>query len=461
MHELSLFEKWRLYTEGLTSPDNYINFGFYYMIGAALQRRVWIGPEHLCLYPNHYTILVGEPGIGKGILLKQVNNLLRYHKMPDPKAVLNGNLPNDISPTDRANMEAVAEADYRLAQGIVADEKTKVKSKSFERPLLFPVAADATTYEALVKAVAIAVRRRNFYAYDEKQGKETLKVYTHSSLCFCLEEIASLFRKRTEDVVNFLLQAYDCGDYVYDTKTQGKDSIKKCCLSLLGGTTPNFMQSTFDDRLLTEGFSSRTFFIFAAQNRKTQLWVPDLRQEQKEAYVDIQVHLEKLAHLFGRVSVSKEDEAWLEDWWVNEQRERSNTSSKLIAYYARKQIHVLKLAMCIHFAESLDMIIPRSAFQKAIDMLAKEEKTMHYALGIDRSNPLSVPADKIYKDLLTNGKKTRKELLIDHWASLPQGADSLDSVIEYLTICGKIIQQTEKIEEQGIEKIYYDAIRQR
>lgn len=433
---LSNLEKWRELMSGFPSPDNYIDFGFYYMIGAALQRRVWTGPDHSRLYPNTYTILVGEPGVGKGLVIKQIMEILKHHSLPDPHAGTNGKLMEKVlTENDKIVMEQIAKDDYNLAQGGSA---SKEKQHS-EKPMLLPVAADATTYEALVRSVSRAIRRINYKEFDSNAGREVMKVYTHSSLCFCLEEISSLFRKRTEDTVHFLLQAYDCGDYTYDTKTQGKDRIKRCCVSLFGGTTPGFMQETFDDQLLTEGFASRTLFIFATKNRKTVMFVPPLTPAQEVFRKELIDHVEKLAYLHGKVEVDPETMQYLEEWWADQEAIRANASMKLNPYYARKNIHVLKLAMALHFADSLEMKIPRATFDKAIQVLSIEEKRMHLALGLDTKNPLAVPAQKICRYLQQVGRKTRKELLAEFWGTLVQGANDLDEILSFLESQGKLV----------------------
>ena len=87
-------EKWMKYMDGFSSPDCFIQFGFYYMINACLQRRVWCGPEHAPCYPNMYVILTGEPAVGKGLVIKQVASVIKHHKMDDPKEFGTKNLPN-------------------------------------------------------------------------------------------------------------------------------------------------------------------------------------------------------------------------------------------------------------------------------------------------------------------------------------------------------------------------------
>src|SRR6266404_1639703 len=219
------FDLWRNYTDGLISPDSYINWGYWYLISAALQRRVWIGPSHSPLFANQFTILVGEPGVGKGLVIKQVANILQHHKIKNPREI---NVVKDEI-VDKEFAKAVAESEYDKAYGQLNTTKQKEKGE-IEKPLLFPVAADATTFEALVHSLANSIRRINYEHFDEKSQRKIMSPYAHSSLCFCLEEMSSLFRKKAEAVVNLCIKAYDCGDYIYDTKTSGKDRVKNCCL---------------------------------------------------------------------------------------------------------------------------------------------------------------------------------------------------------------------------------------
>lgn len=452
------FDRWRNFTDGLISPDSYINFGYYYLIASSLQRRVWTGPEHCPLYPNLYIILVGEPGVGKGLVIKQVSELLHFHKMPDINS--KKYTDNTVTDADKKMMELIAKDDYDSAQH-QENSGSKDSRSGYEKPLLFPVAADATTYEALVRSMSKAIRRINYKKFNSNTNQNEMGIYTHSSLCFCLEEISSLFRKRTEDLVHFLLQTYDCGDYTYDTKTQGKDRIRKCCLNFFGGTTPGFMQSTFDDQLLTEGFSSRTLFIFSALNRKTTLFIPELTQEQRECRAHILLQMERLSQLYGKVEVDDQTEAWLEDWWKNAQANRPNTSIKLNPYYARKNITLFKIAMAVHFSDSVEMKLYRQDFEQAMVILEQAESRMHLALGFDSSNPLSSVTKRICNYIEKLGMKTRRELLAEFWNALPKGNDDLDVVLEHLESTNKIKQLTVKHPVLKQELIYYDVTQRR
>lgn len=427
------FEKWLLYTEGLSSPQSYINWGYYYLIAASLQRRVWCPPEHRKCYPNMYVPLVGPAGVGKGNVIRSVMEILQHHKLNTKEMKVS----NDMSPQEKAVAEAMVEAD-------INNSKEKLNSGKDDEPLLIPTAADAVTYEALIQQMARSMRRINYTEYSPTHGRNIMKIYGHSSLAFCLEEMASLFRKNTESMVNFLLQAYDCGDkYEYRTKTSGVDRVLRLCLNFCAGTTPEFMQEVFTDGLLSQGFSSRAFFIHATKNRKSQFFIPKLTDEQAEARDYLIAHVKKLTALYGQIHLDVATVQWLEDWWKTYDTTpsmRASSNHKLGPYYARKNIHVMKLGMSLHFGESEEMHIDLATFQRAIDILHEEEKTMHLALSYAGANPLAKLSTSVL-DVLRKCTKSYVDLLFDCRSSYNMRTE-MDEVLEYLAQTKQIVSES-------------------
>ena len=235
--KLENLERWRYYMKERSSPNSFIDWGFYYMMAASLQRRVWVGAEGAELFPNIYVVLVSDPGIGKGLVIDPVSDMLAYHK--EERINVNKGIQPDVN-ADEINEMMMDASEQRYNPHL----SSKIQN---EKRLLLPKAPDAITFEALVSSTAEAIR---YISYKDADGKT--KIYSHSSIYFSLEEISSLFRKHTEDTVNFLMRAYVCKDYKYKTKTQGEASIKRCCLNLLGGTQPHFIQKLFGDELLTD-----------------------------------------------------------------------------------------------------------------------------------------------------------------------------------------------------------------
>ncbi len=217
------YDRWRLLTKRLTSPDSWIDFGWWFIISSCLQRRVWLygsGEDGGELYPNLYGCFVGPPGLGKGIVLTPIARILKYHK-------------NEKTPLIQTNT-----------------------GKEFQP--LFPVGADSITFEELLCDVARSIRH-----LPTVNGK----VYAYTSYIFVLEELDSLFKRKTQDVIAFLKNAYDCKDYNYKTKHQGNDLLRKLCVSFIAGTQSDFLFEARKNNLFGQGFASRTLFLFEKQER--------------------------------------------------------------------------------------------------------------------------------------------------------------------------------------------------
>jgi len=430
-------EHWNNYCSGLSSPENFIQWGFLYTIGASLQRRVWIGSGEDECFPNSYVILVGEPGIGKGLVLKRVSACLRHWSLKDA-LILDHNAKSE---TDKAMAKAVIEKDTQDAQK--NEQQTSSPQAPLIDPLLIPIAPDDITYESLTRSTAQAYRRHN---YINEEGK--MKPYGHSSIAFVLPEFSSLMKKHSENTVNYLLGLYDCPkDFEYKTKNSGQDRVRRGCINLIAGTTPGFMQETFSDRLLSEGFTSRTFYIFANKNRKNQAFIPSLTAEQKESQKVILEHIRKLTTLYGPVQIDKETIDWIEAWWDkdnNERHNRANRSLKMVPYYSRKNIHMFKVAMQKHFMESLEMRIPLSCFQWAASYLHEEEKNMHFAITMTETNPLAKVANRVLA-FLKSGKKNWVDLVGETYGIAKKS--ELEEALTMLQETNQVVVRAE--EEEG------------
>ena len=443
-------ESWWSYTNGLSSPNNFVKWGYVYTIAACLQRRVWIGDNDSQLFPNMQVILVGDPGVGKGLVIKAVTSLVKHWQRKDKSK--EDFMPDLVAMTELATQaQIVQEAGNEQANKQEYQGHMAKGGKEVIKPLLFPVAADATTFEALVEAVSESITHINYVKHNP-DGTKSLGHYGHCSLCFLLPELSSLLRKRTNDTVNYLLGLYDCPlDFEYRTKNSGRDRVRRGCINLLAGTTPGFIQSTFDDSLLDEGFTSRTFFIYAAKNRKNQAFIPALTLEQLEHKQVLLKHIKKLSGLYGQVQMGEGVREFVEEWWDRVETNknlRPNKSTKLMPYYARKNIHLLKVAMCIHFGESTDMTLPLDAVMKAKDLLDNEELEMHKAIVIHTNETTKLTAKIL--DTLKGGRKNYVELLCDCHGSY-KTREELDKALDLLQTMEqvKISLETDEITEKS------------
>ena len=317
-------DKWTFLTKDLEAPQVYIDFAWWFAVSAALERRVYFGDIARPLFCNSYVLLVGPPAIGKGTSMREARQLLHYalRLSPEGKPILN---------RDR------------------------------EPYALFHSLPDTTTFESLVWDMAECTN-----AYIRKDGS----IYSHASAYFLLEELSSLFRKnKSEDVSRLLLNLYDCTEYEYKTRTKGKAHIRNGCLSLLAGTTLDFVRQAESAGLLGEGLFSRMFIVYADEPRHVKFNYSDLSKEQLQAQKDLREYLKKLSTLYGQIHVPPDVIKWQEDWWQEEyKRLRAYNDDKLMNFFGRRKLQVYKLAAALHYSEFTDPEIPLPTWTRAADI---------------------------------------------------------------------------------------------
>jgi len=375
-----MISSWLELTSNLISPIPFKTMAFYTMIGACMERRVWIGSiDWMPLFPNLYTIMVGPPASGKSLTLKAAYSVL-----------------------------------------------SEVTDGDEER---FPVAPDATTFRALLDTI-----NGNSRAIKNGEGDR----YEYMSTLFLLEEISSLFRRNEEDVSRLLLQTYDANKkYEYSTSTRGHIRLRNTCVSILGCTTKDFLDLCFSDQVLLEGFASRTIFVFADSPAFRTSIIPPLNVSQLEHKIKIQHHIAKLGNLYGPVDSSAID-ALVEEWWQDEASVTTNTHPKLAHYYGRKNIHIKKLAMCIHFSKSVEMKIGAECFGEALAVLDSVETTMHEAISMGGKNELAPEARQIHSWIRSNPGTSYTDILLNFYDSNPKGEQGIQEILQALLNMKKI-----------------------
>jgi hypothetical protein len=394
-------ERWRFYQKDAPSPDSWVDMTWYFTCSAALQRRVWLGNlTERPLFPNLYIVLIGHPGLGKSFLVNPAQRLLRHW----------ANNPDDQS----------------------KDFPTGVKRKD-----LIETAPDDFSYQQFLKRLSEATRR---FTYPDN-GKP--KPYTHASMALVLSDMTSLFKKNADQVAKCLLKCYDCEDYEYETKHQGKDYIRHTCVNMLAGATPTVLKEAASYNIFDDGFTSRIIFCFDYIPRHENFWVADINDEQQAAFPPLLEHVKKLAGLFGRVQFDPSVHDYLQTWYTDTHLPVAKRASpKMQNYYARTRVHVQKLAMAIHFSESYEMIVGLDSVKKAIELLTTLEKKMSVGFNSVGRNILHGISKDITKFLAAMPKGANKPLLLANFnyeVTLPE----LDEILDALQMSGQIKLNTD------------------
>lgn len=297
------------------------------------------------LYPGQFILFIGPPATGKTMSVVPVAEIIKHPRLSS------------------------------------TNEFSQVQNS-------IPFAPDSITLEALTQDLATSCVR--IHKYKNEKGEE--KKYVHSSICLLVEELGVLLRKDMHDFINVLTQGYDARSIHRKTKGSGEDNIQNVCFNLIAGATPKFMKDSFDAKLIGEGFASRFILVYEAGPRFLRSF-PGFNDDQRKAYKDVFLHVEKLTKVFGELKFSPESDAFFKEEYESGRltTQRANTDVRLDYYYGRKKVHWLKMCMVKHFSEPENIgknIIELPTIKSALEVFAPLEPNMHKALASASKNTL-------------------------------------------------------------------------
>lgn len=418
---MSLYEDWCLYTKDVQSPQPFVDAAFYFMIGAALQRRVWFGDlDFHAVFPNQYIAFIGPASAGKSLITTPMKDLLE--------------IPADVkSPENDLAAELLG-------------EDSETNRKGARQPLIY-IAPNSTTFEQFTQETS-----RVAYLHRYVDSENRRKAYHHSSLVFILDELTSIFKKNAEQLSDFLLEAYNGGKkYVRKLKHSDTDFCTNMCISLLGNTTLGKFQSLQNQDILSDGFMARTIIVYGIEKRFHLYSIPPLSDDQKAAKVRLQSYIRELNKLYGAVTLNNEAKEYIHHHFeLHPNLIHTNKHPMLDEYYGRKNLHHQKILFAIHFARTTDMIITLQDAENATAHLARLEKDMHIPfVGMGRNESAKLTED-ICRYIKTSNKTTKKSIFIRFYQSI-KTPDELTRVLDDLITMDRIT----RVRENNIE--YYGA----
>lgn len=328
-------------------------------LGAACRRNLYVdlGFEDV-LFPNHYILLIGDSGLGKNQAINRATRVLQ-----------------------RANQSAHMLKEC-LARGV-----------DFRVPLMNEVTAESLVDALLPGNVEIG-------------GAGSLVTRTESVGMLVNPEAATLLgrsRKETSDrLFPYLTDLYDGKPRETRTRTRGERNLGPTALSLILGSTVEWISTSISQAIISGGFTGRCSFIARGERDRVKY------REIPAGHVPDPAHEAELARLLlpwmmaPPIEVTLDQEAmdWWEEWYI-QHRTQPLPSQVLEGWWARKPAHLLKLAMVLvaseHVAHDLDLTKVRSmpldhrTLVKALDILAVEEERIPAILEkIDRAPEISL-----------------------------------------------------------------------
>lgn len=303
-------------------------------IAAALQRKVKfeLGLS-LTIYPNLYIVLVGPPSTGKGTAMAFAEDIII--KIPSIK-----------------------------------------------------LSSQATSLQALIKRM----KETNLTDLD----KETGSMNFHSSMTIFSNEFTVFLGYHNRELISTLCDWYDCKErWSYDTIKRDKEEILGVWVNILGGTTPDNIQSSLPIEAIGGGLTSR--IIFVNEDKKNKLVVlPNLTQSQLELQQLLIRDLEQISLLSGSYRPTQEALDIYYDWCVKAEENPPFKDKKFDGYHGRRRNHLLTLAMICAASHRDTLFIDKGDIERAIKFINEVEVKMGTVFrGIGKSDISSLINDAL------------------------------------------------------------------
>lgn len=367
------------FTENSEPPTSYQKWTAISLIASVLQRKCRLEWGPITFYPNMYIVLVGPSG--------------RCRK--------------------------------GTAMGV---------GHEFLRKLGIPMAAEATTREALIRSLEESGAQDGF-SVDEKGN-----MYDHSSLTIFSPELTVFLGYNNLQLISDLTDWYDCrSEWEYRTKNSGVNTIKGVYVNLIGATTPDLVRSALPQDAVGGGLSSRMIFVSEWERSKVVPF-PFLTDDDLALHEDLKHDLEAIYAMRGNFSITEEfKKVWLK-WYVHQDKNPPfKDNPKFEGYVNRRGNHVLKLCMIFSASEDNEMVLKSSHINRAIQELEEVEKKMpsvFFGHGTSENADLT---GRVLQTVSAIGKKgIHVNQLMRTYIGFVQSPDSMTEIIHKLKLADYI-----------------------
>jgi len=342
----SYIEKYLRFTAGQESPDIFHTWCAVATVGFAVGRDVWLDQGFYKLYPNHYIVLVaGSGACRKGASVGTARKVVR--------AALGDRLDRQFVPGK-----------------------------------IYP--------EALIRSLNKRVEDPTVIA-----GSEPVNIYRPHMLFS--PELGAFLSKGMQSMgmPDLLTELYDCPDeHDHITKNSGVDRLKDVHVSLLGATTPKWMQENMTPAIFGEGFVSRTILVYGAKPKLkvARPVVTDALIRLRDSLVE---DLRQISLKRGQMKFTEESGKFFDEWYGN--REEGSELEQESGFYEREHDHILKLAMVFSLSAGAEWEIHTPHIQAAVQMLKGVRSNMHVALAGAQADPSQRNTMRVLSTIKTHG----------------------------------------------------------
>lgn len=330
------------YTKTSASPPIYHHWVAMNVLGSALERKVWIDWEYENIYPNMYIFLVGSSGSKKGTALKLAKPILTAAEINKAPTMLT---PEDFF--DRMARQATVFTNEDDPQEILVEQ---------------------TCYNVIA---------------DE------LRVFMGGDI---------------DKFIGSLTDIYDCrekGDpWHYSTKHQGEAFMENQWLSIIAGTTPDYIKNSLPAHARNEGFLSRVILVHSNPVKIKETLPPSLKikaglmegeaaqlkmeeyKEYRNKHMEFLVDdLKQVMSLYGPLDIQPQVLRAYDEWMkaqedLGYEDKLHLEKSQFGGYITRRSTYLRRLMILYSVSRNNELVITMDDFTSARDLLYKTELSM-------------------------------------------------------------------------------------
>lgn len=298
------------YTDVLSSPPIFRKWAGISILSSVLERKVWVRTKGSDLYPNLYVILVGPPGVGKSAVLSGVERVLRT--VPD-----------------------------------------------------LHVAPSSVSAASLVDSLQLANRKII-------RPNEQPSFVQYHYLATVASELGVFLPVYDPLFMNSLTKFYDGEHYEERRRSSSVKHVRleHPHLSIIGGTTPSYLNSFLPEGAWDQGFTSRTIFVYSGESVEVDLFGESESDDRLNQ--SLLGDLKRIAGLYGKLEWDTEAAVAIQQW-ARAGLPPVPDHNKLVHYNTRRLAHVIKLTVIAAVNRSNEMRITLDDYQTALGWLLEAE----------------------------------------------------------------------------------------
>jgi len=370
----NFFSEYRILNSGTEIPPLYTAWCSISAISAVLGRRVWLDMGPFTIYPNMFIVLIA--GSGKERKSTAIN----------------------------------------VTAGML--RALTIKPRMLSKKLTVAGIVEELKVESIIGDAYVGLGSQGFLISDE-----LINFLNPGSI--------------KEGLGDFLLDLYDCREeFVYSTRSQGKETLRDLQLGMLVGTTPQSLSRAIPEESIGSGLASRMLFVYE-DVPAPPVAIPQYTPQQISGRDFCVESLSRIQRLNGSVTFPQDSREWYEKCYMDRCHNSGFYSHPLLSGYAsRRAIHILKIAISLTVGLTEGLVITPKILTMSEALLSQNESRLEEVMRLMTMNEQGQIAEAVSLIIQRARKIEREDLL--HRVSHKINSRELTDVIETLLRSGRV-----------------------